>query len=83
MEEEEDAKDEAESVQLQQFKHAGKAYFKDQYDTVYSMGDGKLVDAAPIGKWNQATRSIELNDSKKSEKDEASDDEEQEDEYEE
>ena len=84
LEDEEDQADDIASCQLQQFSHAGKKYFKDQFDTIYSMGDGKNVEPAPIGKWNKAKRTIDFNDSKKQgEKDECSDDEEQEEEYEE
>ena len=70
------------SCQLQQFSHKGKKYFKDQFDTIYSMGDGQTVEPEPIGKWNKDKKDIEFNDSKVVEKDEASD-EEQEEEYDE
>jgi len=83
LEEDEDQADEMASCQLQQFSHKGKKYFKDQFDTIYSMGNGTTVEPEPIGKWNKAKRDIEFNDSKIQEKDEASDDEEQEEEYEE
>ena len=83
LEEDEDEADEMASRQLQQFSHKGKKYFKDQFDTIYSMGDGQTVEPEPIGKWNKAKKDIEFNDSKITEKDEASDDEEQEEEYDE
>ena len=82
-EEDEDEADEAGSTQLQQFKYAGKSYFKDQYDNIYDLGNGEDVDPAIIGKWNQQKRSLELTKSKIIEEDEGSDDEEKEDEYEE
>jgi hypothetical protein len=81
LEEDEDQVDEMLSCNLQQFSHKGKTYFKDQFDTIYSMGNGTTIEPEPIGKWNKAKRDIEFNDSKIAEKDEASDDEEQEEEY--
>ena len=83
LEEDEDEADEMASCQLQQFSHKGKKYFKDQFDTIYSMGNGTTVEPEPIGKWIKAKKDIEFNDSKTQEKDEASDDEEQEEEYDE
>jgi len=71
------------SCNLQQFSHKGKKYFKDQFDTIYSMGNGTTIEPEPIGKWNKVKKDIEFNDSKITEKDEASDDEEQEEEYDE
>ena len=82
LEADEDQADEMASCQLQQFSHKGKKYFKDQFDTIYSMGDGQTVEPEPIGKWNKDKKDIEFNDSKVVEKDEASD-EEQEEEYDE
>ena len=83
LEDDEDQADEMLSCNLQQFSHKGKKYFKDQFDTIYSMGNGTTIEPEPIGKWNKVKKDIEFNDSKITEKDEASDDEEQEEEYDE
>jgi hypothetical protein len=83
LEDDQDQADEMLSCNLQQFSHKGKKYFKDQFDTIYSMGNGTTIEPEPIGKWNKAKKDIEFNDSKITEKDEASDDEEQEEEYDE
>ena len=83
LEDDQDQADEMLSYNIQQFSHKGKKYFKDQFDTIYSMGNGTTIEPEPIGKWNKAKKDIEFNDSKITEKDEASDDEEQEEEYDE
>jgi hypothetical protein len=84
-EEVQEEEDEMLSCNLQQFTDpkTGKKYFKDQFNTIYSMGNGTTIEPEPIGKWNKDKREIEFNDSKHAEKDEASDDEEQEEEYDE
>ena len=74
---EEDEQDEDASIQLRDFKFAGKKYMKDQFETVYSREDGQVP--TPIGKWDAKKRTIVFNSNK--EDDEGS--EEEADEYEE
>jgi hypothetical protein len=77
--EKEKKEDDDESLQLQQFNHHyGRKYYKDQNDIIYSMGDGKLIQPAPIGKWNNITKIIEFYQNNCDEEDEEDEDEEDE-----